>query len=278
MPDIKSMLDSIIDGANNKFPNTVNSTLHQNMGVGTPQTFDSGKFREKLSLYVLHDIISAMMHDETKDLDGMIDQSIIKHIRDDYGCSCYGYLCKSRDKLNSPVLSDVIQEIDGKTMQIQSKVVDKQDDSFTADAENLQDELKDIENYEELRKRLKEIVSNKVVNDVAKVVTQSNDAPVFDDLDDKLEEKKSEKVEDKTADGDETSEELSDETSEKISDETTNESVILRMTGKIVSEAAIAGTPISTEEGMQRAIIEYCLCEMDYLFKMDPTASHMSRY
>lgn len=270
MSDIKSMLDSIIDGANNKFPNTVNSTLHQNMGVGTPQTFDAGKFREKLSLYVLHDIISAMMHDETKDLDGMIDQSIIKHIKDDYGCSCYGYLCKSRDKLNSPILSDVIQEIDGKTMQIQSKVVDKQDDSFTADAENLKDELEEIENYEELRKRLKEIVSNKVVNDVAKVVTQSNDAPVFDDLDNKLEEKKSEKVEDKTADG--------DETSEEISDETTNESVILRMTGKIVSEAAIAGTPISTEEGINRAIIEYCLCEMDYLFKMDPTGTNLGKF
>lgn len=255
MPDIKSMLDAIIDGANNKFPNTINSTIHQNPGVNTPTTFDAGKFREKLSLYVLHDIISAMMHDETKDLDGMIDQSILKHINDDYGGSCYGYLCKAKGALNSPVLSDIIQEIDGKTMQIQSKVVDRQDDSFTDDAANLKDELKDIENYEELRNRLKEVVSNKVVNDVAKVVTQSNDAPVFDNLDNKLEEKKNEKLE-----------------------ETTNESVILRMTGKFVTEAAMNGSPISTEEGMNRAIIEYCLNEMDYLFKLDPSMRHMSRY
>lgn len=255
MPDIKSMLDAIIDGANNKFPNTINSTIHQNPGVNTPTTFDAGKFREKLSLYVLHDIICAMMHDETKDLDGMIDQSILKHINDDYGGSCYGYLCKAKGALNSPVLSDIIQEIDGKTMQIQSKVVDRQDNSFTDDAANLKDELKDIENYEELRNRLKEVVSNKVVNDVAKVVTQSNDAPVFDDLDNKLEEKKNEKLE-----------------------ETTNESVILRMTGKFVTEAAMNGSPISTEEGMQRAIIEYCLNEMDYLFKLDPSMRHMSRY
>lgn len=255
MPDIKSMLDAIIDGANNKFPNTINSTIHQNPGVNTPTTFDAGKFREKLSLYVLHDIISAMMHDETKDLDGMIDQSILKHINDDYGGSCYGYLCKAKGVLNSPVLSDIIQEIDGKTMQIQSKVVDRQDDSFTDDAANLKDELKNIENYDELRNRLKEIVSNKVVNDVAKVVTQSNDAPVFDNLDNKLEEKKNEKLE-----------------------ETTNESVILRMTGKFVTEAAMNGSPISTEEGMNRAIIEYCLNEMDYLFKLDPSMRHMSRY
>ena len=253
--DIKGMLDAIIDGANNKFPNTVNSTIHQNPGVNTPTTFDAGKFREKLSLYVLKDIICAMMHDETKDLDGMIDQSIMKHIHDDYGCSCYDYLCKAKNKLNSPVLSDIIQEIDGKTLTIQSKVVDRQDDAFADDAANMADELKNIENYDELRKRLKEVVSNKVVNDVAKVVTQSNDAPVFDDLDDKLEEKKSEKLE-----------------------ETTNESVILRMSGKFVSEAAVQGVQMSTEEGINRAIVEFCLNEMDYLFKLDPSMRHMSRY
>lgn len=258
MPDIKSMLDSIIDGANNKFPNTVNSTIHQNPGVDMPQTFDAGKFREKLSLYVLKDLICAMMHDETKDLDGMIDQSIMRHIHDDYKTSCYGYLCKSRDKLNSPILSDIIQEIDQKTMTVQSKVVDRQDDSFTADAENLKDELKDIQSYDELRERLKEIVSNKVVNDVAKVVTQSNDAPVFDDLDEKLAEKKDDKL--------------------KTDEETTNESVILRMSGQFVSEAAMNGTPISTEEGLERAIIQYCIHEMDYLFKMDQSMRGMSQY
>lgn len=258
MPDIKSMLDSIIDGANNKFPNTVNSTIHQNPGVDMPQTFDAGKFREKLSLYVLKDIICAMMHDETKDLDGMIDQSIMRHIHDDYNTTCYGYLCKSRDKLNSPILSDIVQEIDSKTMTVQMKVVDRQDDSFTADAENLKDELKNIDSYDELRERLKEVVSNKVVNDVAKVITQSNDAPVFDDLDEKLAEKKENKL--------------------KTDEETTNESVILRMSGQFVSEAAMAGKPISTEEGMNRAIIEYCMNEMDYLFKMDPSMRGLSRY
>ena len=97
MPDIKSMLDAIIDGANNKFPNTVNSTIHQNPGTDMPQTFDAGKFREKLSLYVLKDIICAMMHDETEDLDGMIDQSIMKHIHDK------GAFFAIRAKVNSSI-------------------------------------------------------------------------------------------------------------------------------------------------------------------------------
>lgn len=254
MPDVKSILDAIIDGANNKFPNTVNSTMHQNMGVKEPQTFDAGKFREKLSLYVLKDIICAMMHDETKDLDGMIDQSIMRHIHDDYGCTCYDYLCKSRDKLNSPILSDVIQEIDEKTMSIQSKVVDKQDDSGVTNEDNLKEELHNVDNYDQLRQQLKEIVSKKVVDDVSKVITQSNDAPVFDDLDKKIVEKKN------------TKEELPLE-----AEDTTNESTIIKMTGMIVAEGAGYGYTIASEDAMNAAIIEYCICEMDYLFKMDPS-------
>lgn len=258
--DIKSMLDSIIDGANNKFPNNVNSTIHQNPGVQMPTTFDSGKFREKLSMYVLKDLICAMMHDDTKDLDGMIDQSIMKHIRDNYGCSCYDYLCKARNALNGPVFSDIIQEIDNKTMVVQMKVVDKQDDSNVDAESNLKDELKNIDNYDELRKRIKDIVSEKVVNDVVKVIAKSNDAPVFSDLDKKLEERKS----DKPVDDNE--------------EEMTNESVILRMTGKIVSEAAMNGERISTEDGMNRAIVEYCMCQMDYLVKLDMSMSHLRKY
>ena len=230
MPDVKGILDSIIDGANNKFPNDVNGTLHQNMGTQQPQTFDAGKFREKLSMYVLKDVICAMMHDETKDLDGMIDQSIMRHIHDQYGCSCYDYLCKCRDKLNSPIMSDIIQEIDEKTNTIQSKVVDSQDDGFTADAENLKDELKNIENYDELRKRIKETVSRKVVNDVAKAIANSTDAPVFDKLDDKLQEK-------------------ADENESLVPDDedvATNESTILKMCGRIVTESDV---PMTTEEG-----------------------------
>ena len=146
-------------------------------------------------------------------------------------------------------------------MQIQSKVVDKQDDSFTADAENLKEELKNIENYDELRERIKEIVSQKVVDDVANVITKSNDAPVFSDLDDKLAERKTSKPE--TDDGDE---------------DITKESVIFRMTGKFVAESALAGNRMTTEEGMNHAFVEYAMCHVDYLFKLDPGMFHLCAY
>lgn len=268
MPDIKGMLDSIIDGANNKFPNTVNSTMHQNMGVKQPQTFDAGKFREKLSMYVLKDIISAMMHDETKDLDGMIDQSIMQHIRDEYGCGCYGYLCKARDKANppSPLLSDIVQEVEDKTERVTEKVSETQDDAFTQDVANMKEELPEIQNYEELRKKLRDIVSRKVVDDVAKEITQSNDAPVFDDLDDKLAAKKTDTTDAEAETGDVAGEDVQ------------SESVIMNICTTIITEAAAHRIDCTFEQGFNLAVIEYCMSEMDYLFKMDPTMTKIDKW
>ena len=89
--DIKSLLDSIIDDTNNSFQKK-NDIAVKNNSVGAvhhhnnfhPVTFDAGKFREKLSLYVLKDLICAMMHDETENLDDMIDRSIERHMHDNY--------------------------------------------------------------------------------------------------------------------------------------------------------------------------------------------------
>ena len=121
--DVRSLLDSIIHNTNQSFSQNDSKTVDDAESVGVtvkhnnfhPQTFDSGKFREKLSLYVLHDLVGAMMHDETTDLDCMIDQSIMKHIKDDYNGTCYGYLCNARDRLKSPLLGDIIQEVEDKT-------------------------------------------------------------------------------------------------------------------------------------------------------------------
>ena len=274
MPDIKDILDSIIDGANNKFPNDVNSTMHQNMGVKMPQTFDEGKFREKLSLYVLRDVISAMMHDETKDLDGMIDHSIQRHIRDNYKCGCYDYLCRSRNKLNSPILSDIIQEIDQKTMEVRSAVTDPESDGYTSDMENLKKELPEIENYEELRQRLKDVVSRKVVKDVSKAITQSNDAPVFDDLDEKLVEKNDNNEEVDQEEGNTPGEDVATPETPPA----TSESCIMNIYSRIVTEGAVQRINVSYEDGMNMAIVEFCLAEMDYLFKMDPTHTIIEKW
>lgn len=257
--DIKSLLDSIIDDTNNSFQKK-NDIVVKNNSVGAvhhhnnfhPVTFDAGKFREKLSLYVLKDLICAMMHDETTDLDGMIDESIQRHIHNDYNGTCYGYLCNARDRLKSPLIGDIIQEIDDKTEEVEDELNDTKDEDLMNGEIDTAELLKDVPDYDTFRDKLKEQVSQKVVEDVSCVIEQRNDAPVFNDLDKELEKTDANDV--------------------------TNESVILRICGSIVTESAIAKKPISTEEGLNKAIIEYCIAEMDYLFKADPKVSIYAKY
>lgn len=259
--DIKNLLDSIIDNTDNSYKQGI--SIPDNSGSinarGTsnlPRTFDSGKFREKLSLYVLHDLVSAMMHDETKDLDDMIDESIIRHINDDYHGTCYGYLCQSRDRLKSPLIGDIIQEVEEKTTEVKNELETTKDDGIKSDVD-INEVLNNVTDYDEFRNKLKKVVSDKVVKDVTDVITKRNDAVVFDDLDEELELKKS------------------NDTDNGIN---TNESVILRVCGVIVTEAAINKKPISTEEGINKAIVEYCIDEMDYLLLKNIYNPISSRY
>ena len=109
--DVKNLLDSIIDNTNNSYPVGGKGPVYNKDTVGVdithnnfhPQTFDKGKFKEKLSMYVLKDLVCAMMHDETTDLDAMIDESIMRHIKNNYNGSCYSYICNARDRLKSPL-------------------------------------------------------------------------------------------------------------------------------------------------------------------------------
>lgn len=254
--DIKHLLDSIIKDTHNSYPERGELRREDDDHVHHhhyhPTTFDKGEYRERLSLYVLKDLVCAMMHDDTDDLDNMINSSIMRHIRDNYNGTCYGYLATARDRLKSPVISDIIQEIDDAAEDVADQVSLTKDPSV-ADNINVDNILKNVDNYEELREKLKESVSNKVVDDVAKVVTTSNEAPVFDNLDDKLAKKDEKK-------------------------DTTTESVILRMCGAIVSESAMEGNQISTEEGLNRAIVEYCINEMDFLFKQNAKKSAFVKY
>ena len=255
--DIKGLLDSIIKDTHDSYPKSGecrgddDDCLHHNHYH--PTTFDKGKFREKLSLYVLKDLVCAMMHDDVSDLDNMLNTSIMRHIRDNYEGTCYGYLATARDRLKSPIVSDIIQEIDDTAEDVADQVALTKDPSV-ADDVNVNNILKNVDNYDQLRERLKETVSNKVVNDVAKVVTTSNEAPVFDDLDEKLAKK------------------------DKDNKDATSESVILKMCGAIVTESAMNGNQISTEEGINRAIVEYCINEMDFLFKQSAKKSAFRKY
>jgi len=274
--DVKNLLDSIIDDTNNSYPAGGKGPVYDKETVGAynthnnfhPQTFDKGKFREKLSLYVLHDLVGAMMHDETTDLDNMIDESIMRHIKNNYNGSCYSYLTNARDRLKSPLLADVIQEVDAKTDEVEEELEETKDEDTLNFEINIKDLLKDVVDYDDFREKLKDQVSKKVVDDVARVITQRNDAPVFPDLDEKLNKQDADEVAD---------EEKAAEEGVTGEDHTT-ESVILKLTGAIVTEAAINKVSMSTEEGMNRAVVEYCLNEMDYLFKADPKVNMYARY
>lgn len=267
MPNnVKDMLDSIINNTDNSYQKNDKGTAFKANTVGAtvtsnnfhPQTFDSGKFKEKLSLYVLHDLVDAMMADDTEGLDEMVDKSIMKHINDNYDGSCYGYLCAARDRLKSPILAGVVQEVDDITEETSEELEENKDDDTLAGNINIQVLLKDVTDYDTFRDKLKDAVSKKVVDDVYGVVTKRNDAPVFDDLDEELEKQDKDEVQEKAAAEEE---------------DVTEESVIMRLTGAIVTEHAIAKDPISTDEGMDQAIVEYCLHELDMCFKAKPKTS-----
>ena len=254
MPDdIKSLLDSIIDSGEPGAPNgDVIANHHPHMHGHRPSVLSSDQIREKLSMCVLKDILCAMMHDDVKDMSQMIDDAIIRHIHDDYKGTCFSYLRDSRDRLNSPILSDIIQEIEDKSAKAVDEMRNYGRSKAVDDTEAITKELLGgVDNYEEFRANVSEKVTNKVVNDVAKDITKSNDAPVFDNIDQTLKKK--------------------DAT-------TTESSVIMHMCGTIVTEAAIDGVQMSPEEGLQRSIITYCLGELDVLFKADPSRSIVRRY
>lgn len=276
--DIKNLLDSIISGPDVSEGKPTDPITPQMPVVNhdmKPVQYDSVAFRERLSLAVLNDIISAMMHDETEDLNGMIDQSIMKHIHDDYKGTCFGYLCKARDKLQSPILSDVVQEIESKVENTDDTI--KRTGVIDNSVENpdiaTKDLLNNVQSYDELRQKLKDEVSKKVVNDVTKVITKSNDAPMFDNID-----KTIKKEDEATSDTGEQSGEQPQTDNNQQQDQNLSESVIMRMTSSIVTEQALEGNHISTDEGINRAIITYCISEMDALFDYDRSRSLIRKY
>ena len=74
MADIKNLLDDITKD--------IDSSYSEDDSSKVATTTDIGSFREKLSLYVLKDIICHMLDQNTDDdVDGMVDKAIMKHIR-----------------------------------------------------------------------------------------------------------------------------------------------------------------------------------------------------
>lgn len=373
--DIKNLMDDIIKDTEKRY-NDDDETCYEK--------FDKEKYREKLSMFVLKDIISAMMANQTEDLDGMIDESILKHIHDDYNGTCFGYLCNARDKCKSPLLAEIIQEIENKTAETaQECAITK--NHCVAEAADVKKMLEGVEDYDQFIQKIASEVSSRVVDDVAGLLTDGGGkAPTFKDLDDKIELTPTDTnatdstpgaddttatdmntdnttdmgatdtngvddtnvSDDNTSDVDNVTADMtgatdnnastptddtqtpgatpevkteedtslasevnapvdtgssyeaptdttpmdtttftdtsssspsSFDTNADVGDNTTGaeipveESVILTMCGNIVLEQALMGNRISTEEGIERAIVQFCLSEMDHLFKQPST-------
>ena len=256
MADIKNLLDGIIERTNTAYPASANNVTSGNLGalhkVNTPTTFDKGAFKEKLAMYVLKDIIQAMMMDDTSDLDNTIDTSILRHMHDDCGCGCYNYLSNARHKLKSDLLGDIIQEIDNAADEVTVKVSVTKDPSV-ADQVDVKEILKNVENYEDFTKLLKEKTANQVVNQMKSVLLQSNDAPTFDtkSLDQKI----------------------------GNNEKAVEESSIMKIYSTIIYESYVDGKPtISSDMGMEMAFVEYCIDQLDHVFMATPKRSVMARY
>lgn len=252
--DIKAKLEAIISntpyGGDSSIANP--DTTANGFSTGMTQKADKNLIRERLSLAVLSDIVHAMMHDETnEDLDEMIDERIMAHIQNDYKGTCSSYLCKAYKNTDDETIANIVQEIENQTEEVAKSLEDPNDNTEEIDTSDL---LSGVENYEELRERLKEEVSKRVVNDVAKVIGRKSDSPTFDDIDEKLQK------------------------ADEKNDDVLKESAIITMSGAIVVEYALKGEQISTEESLNMAIVEYCINQMDYLFKQKCTANIHTKY
>ena len=253
--DIKAKLEAIINntpyGGDSSIANP--DTTANGFSTGMTQKADKNLIRERLSLAVLSDIIHAMMHDETnEDLDEMIDDRIMAHIQNDYKGTCLSYLCKAYKNTDDETIGNIVQEIENQTEEVAKSLEDPNDnDTEEIDTSDL---LSGVENYEELRERLKEEVSKRVVNDVAKVIGRKSDSPTFDDIDEKLQK------------------------ADEKNDDVLKESAIITMSGAIVVEYALKGDQISTEDSLNMAIVEYCINQMDYLFKQKCVSNIHTKY
>jgi len=252
--DIKAKLEAIINntpyGGDSSIVNP--DTTANGFSTGMTQKADKNLIRERLSLAVLSDIIHAMMHDETnEDLDEMIDDRIMAHIQNDYKGTCSSYLCKAYKNTDDETIGNIVQEIENQTEEVAKSLEDPNDDTEEIDTSDL---LSGVENYEELRERLKEEVSKRVVNDVAKVIGRKSDSPTFDDIDEKLQK------------------------ADEKNDDVLKESAIITMSGAIVVEYALRGEQISTENSLNMAIVEYCINQMDYLFKQKCVSNIHTKY
>lgn len=273
--DIKSLLDNIIDDTDNSYPEKVDTSTSN-----PALTFDKGSFREKLSLGVLRDMITAMMGGHTEDMDGMIDDAIIKHIACDYNGSCYDYLCAARDRRKSPMLGDVIQEIDNAVEDADEHIkLTKDTSDIKSDSDVIRDLANNVPDYDTFTNKLGENVKEKIISSVTADLVKNNKAPKFrDTLAVELKAvSPSQPTSQPESDSSTDTPDLTVGDEDMMSPKT--ESVIITAATKMISESYFStGNKMEVDEAMNRAICEYCLTQLDLCFTLRSSDDFYDKY
>jgi len=244
--NVKQLIDKVIaDTPNNGFDS------HSTQDRGLPQ-FDKRECKNKLSMLVLKDLICAMMRNEPiEGLDNMIGQSLGKYLNDPAfkNVDAYDYICQSRDRLSSPLLGELIQELDSVTDELAIKA--KDGEKIDLDNIKVDDIINKVKDIDDLKKVIKEIASQKVIRDVTKNILDSDHAPTFGNLDEKL---------------------------AKVSNEALQDSVIMTISSKIFKEAYREDKNADPDVATQKALVEFCVYQLGRLFKQTPRVDIFTEY
>lgn len=292
MSEISSLLNDIISGGT-----PVVSTVKQTPDAVT--TFNPDEVKEKLAFGIIRDMTKAMMNDEKLSDEKMLDDSIMDHVKNDYKGTCFGYLNDAQKRLKSPLFEDIIFKINEYALMEEADFNAK---GYVTDNHKIDSKiLDDNPDYKTFRQKLAAETSNMLVEDVAAEVLKKKETPVFD-IDDKLKPvTEEEPTVEPSADTDTGSENIDTGTDvdmgssaevpmneedqelqtapvEDFNDNQMSESVILRMTGNIVMESYMNGSPMTTSKGMEKAICEYCVQQLCFLLKDRSARNPYSKY
>ena len=257
---ISSLLNDIISNGSNATTSVVNPS-------SANVSFDKDKEKDKLAFGIVKDMTKAMMNDDVAD-ESMVDASLMDHIQNDYKSTPFGYLNDAKNRLKSPLLESLIEAIENTVIQEEADFKEK---GYVADNHKISsDILEGNPDYQTFRDKLAKETSNMVVNDVSNELLKSNQAPDFSNIDNKI--KPVSKDENTTPEGEEEpltegEQELPTTPVEEDMMQTQTESAIINMSQTIVTESYAAGKPMTTEEGMEKAICEYCVQQLCFLFK-----------
>jgi hypothetical protein len=281
MNSISSLLNDIISkGTDNP---------SQNVVPEANRSFDKEAAKEKLAFGIIKDMTKAMMNDDTPKDESMLDNSILDHIHNDYKGTCFGYLNDAKNRLKSPLFESMIEAIEEAVIQEEADFEDK---GYVADNHKISEDILDGNpDYQTFRDKLAKETSNMVVNDVAGELLKSNQTPDFSNIDNKIKgvsedpntEPPAEEAELTGGEAPTGEEPVTEEEQELPTAPTEeynaslNESAILNMTQTIVTESFVNGKPMTTEDGMEKAICEFCVQQLCFLVK-DTSRSPFDKY